>query len=87
MENNKLGIRKWFSFIVAGLIGQLAWAIENNYLNVFVHDCTDTYFFIPLMTALSAVAATVTTLLMGASMLDHWSSPPNCMLTPYFSWR
>lgn len=66
MENNKLGIRKWLSFIVAGLIGQLAWAIENNYLNVFVHDCTDTYFFIPLMTALSAVAATVTTLLMGA---------------------
>ena len=66
MENNKLGIRKWFSFIVAGLIGQLAWAIENNYLNVFVHDCTDTYFFIPLMTALSAVAATITTLLMGA---------------------
>ncbi len=63
---NKLGIRKWLSFIVAGLIGQLAWAIENNYLNVFVHDCTNTYFFIPLMTALSAVAATVTTLLMGA---------------------
>lgn len=67
MQEAKLGIRKWFSFIVAGLIGQLAWAIENNYLNVFVSDCTDgIYFFIPLMTALSAVAATVTTLLMGA---------------------
>lgn len=66
MNDTKLGVRKWLSFIVAGLIGQLAWAIENNYLNVFVHDCTDTYFFIPLMTALSAVAATVTTLLMGA---------------------
>ncbi len=67
MEVQKLGIRKWFSFIVAGLIGQLAWAIENNYLNVFVHDVTGLYFpFIPLMVALSAVAATVTTLLMGA---------------------
>lgn len=67
MENKKLGVRKWFSFIVAGLIGQLAWAIENNYLNVFIHDVTGLYFpFIPLMVALSAVAATVTTLLMGA---------------------
>ena len=67
MEVQKLGIRKWLSFIVAGLIGQLAWAIENNYLNVFIHDVTGLYFpFIPLMVALSAVAATITTLLMGA---------------------
>ena len=67
MKVTKLGIRKWLSFIVAGLIGQLAWAIENNYLNVFIHDVTGLYFpFIPLMVALSAIAATVTTLLMGA---------------------
>ena len=66
MQTNKLGARKWLSFIVAGLIGQLAWAIENNYLNVYVYDCTNDYKFIPLMTALSAVAATITTLLMGA---------------------
>ena len=62
----KLGARKWFSFLVAGLIGQLAWAIENNYLNLYVFDCTGDPKFIPIMTALSAVAATVTTLLMGA---------------------
>lgn len=66
MESNKLGVRKWLSFIVAGLIGQLAWAIENNYLNLYVYDCTKDSSFIPLMTALSAVAATITTLLMGA---------------------
>ena len=66
MKSAKLGIRKWLSFIVAGLIGQLAWAIENNYLNVYVFDCTQNYDFIPLMTLLSAVAATVTTLLIGA---------------------
>ena len=66
MESTKLGIRKWLSFIIAGLIGQLAWAIENNYLNVYVFDCTKNYDYIPIMVALSAVAATVTTLLMGA---------------------
>lgn len=64
--NKKLSIRQWFSFIVAGLVGQLAWAIENNYLNLYVFDCTADYKFIPIMTAASAVAATITTLLMGA---------------------
>ena len=64
--NNKVGIRKWLSFIIAGFVGQLAWAIENNYFNLYVFDCTKEYTFIPIMTAASAVAATVTTLLMGA---------------------
>ena len=66
MENGKLGIRKWLSFIVAGLIGQLAWAIENNYLNFYVFDCTRDPNYITYMTAFSAVAATITTLFMGA---------------------
>ena len=66
MQVTKLGIRKWLSFIIAGFIGQLAWAIENNYLNVYVFDCTHNYDFIPIMVALSAAAATITTLFMGA---------------------
>ena len=64
--NNRLGIRKWLTFILAGFVGQLAWAIENNYFNVYVRYCTDTYDFIPIMTAASAAAATITTLFMGA---------------------
>lgn len=63
---NKVGIRKWLCFIVAGLVGQLAWAIENNYLNLYVFACTAEYSFIPIMTAASAAAATITTLFMGA---------------------
>ena len=66
MKESKLGLRKWLSFIVAGLIGQLAWAIENNYLNVFVFDCTGDAKFITLMTVFSAIAATITTLFIGA---------------------
>lgn len=62
----KLGVRKWLSFIIAGFVGQLAWAIENNYFNLYVFDCTQEYIFIPIMTAASAAAATITTLLMGA---------------------
>lgn len=64
--NNKLGIKNWLSFILAGFVGQLAWAIENNYFNLYVFDCTSEYIFIPIMTAASAAAATITTLLMGA---------------------
>ena len=64
--NNKIGLRKWLMFILAGFVGQLAWAIENNYFNVYVYDCTSEYAFIPVMTAASAAAATITTLLMGA---------------------
>ena len=64
--NNKIGLRRWLMFILAGFVGQLAWAIENNYFNVYVYDCTSEYGFIPVMTACSAAAATITTLLMGA---------------------
>lgn len=64
--NNKVGIRKWFSFIIAGFVGQLAWAIENNFFNLYVFECTENYNFIPAMVAASAAAATLTTLLMGA---------------------
>ena len=64
--NNKIGIRRWLAFILAGFVGQLAWAIENNYFNVYVFDCTKEYGFIPVMTIASAAAATITTLFMGA---------------------
>ena len=63
---DKIGLRRWLMFILAGFVGQLAWAIENNYFNVYVYDCTSEYGFIPVMTACSAAAATITTLLMGA---------------------
>ena len=62
----KLGIRKWLTLIVAGFVGQLAWAIENNYFNLYVFDCTGDTKYITIMTAASAAAATITTLLMGA---------------------
>ncbi len=64
--NNRIGFRRWLSFIIAGFVGQLAWAIENNFFNLYVFECTQNYVFIPAMVAASAAAATLTTLLMGA---------------------
>ncbi len=55
------------SLVLFGLIGQVAWVVENMYLNVFIYQvfrasATD----ISLMVAASAVTATVTTILIGA---------------------
>ena len=83
--STKLGIRKWLSFIIAGLVGQLAWAIENNYFNLFVFDCTKEYMFIPIMTAVSAAAATITTLLMGA-LSDRLGKRKSFISTGYILW-
>ena len=73
MNKTKLTLRQWLSFIVAGLVGQLAWAIENNYLGRYIYFATTNSTnpdlgmnFIPVMTAASAAAATITTLIIGA---------------------
>ena len=57
----------WISLILFGFIGQLAWVIENMYFNVFVYNTLTTDVkVIARMVSLSAVTATVTTLLMGS---------------------
>ncbi len=81
----KLNLRQWLSFIVAGFVGQLAWAIENNYLNLYVFKCTSDYSFIPIMTAASAAAATITTLLMGA-LSDRLGKRKSFISLGYILW-
>ncbi len=67
MTGTKLGARKWLTLILVGLFGQFAWTIENMYFNVFLYNTISTDpDYIARMVAWSAVAATVTTLLMGA---------------------
>ena len=67
MTGTKLGARKWLTLILVGLFGQFAWTIENMYFNVVLYNTISTDpDYIALMVAWSAVAATVTTLLMGA---------------------
>lgn len=83
--NDKLGWRKWLTFILAGFVGQLAWAIENNYFNVYVFDCTETYAFIPAMVIASAATATITTLFMGA-LSDRLGKRKILISTGYILW-
>ncbi len=57
----------YLALVIFSLVGQVAWVVENMYLNVFIYkmfhaSASD----ISLMVAASAIAATVTTLLIGA---------------------
>lgn len=66
-NSTRLSKRIWFVFIIFGLIGQMAWTIENMYLNVYIYK-TVTYDSdaIAIMVASSAIIATLATLTMGA---------------------
>jgi len=67
MTDGRVGRRLWFWVALLGLTGQLAWTIENMYLNVFVYDTiTDNPAVLATLVAASAAAATVATLLAGA---------------------
>lgn len=68
MENkNTFGRNNWIILILFGLVGQLAWSVENMYFNLFVFDTVSTNLSaITLMVQLSGVMATVATLVAGA---------------------
>jgi MFS family permease len=59
--------RVWAVVIVLGLVGQLAWTVENMYLNVFIYNTITTDpNVIATTVAASAIAATLATMLVGA---------------------
>ena len=67
----KITTKQWIGIIILGLIGQLAWLIENMYLNLFVyHTISTDPNVIATMVAASAITATVTTIIMGALLTN-----------------
>ena len=38
MTKSEFGKRNWFILILFGLIGQIAWSVENMYFNLFIFD-------------------------------------------------
>lgn len=67
MDESRLTNKKWLIIVLFGLIGQVAWTIENMYLNVYIYK-TVTYDpqAIAYMVSISGVVATITTLVIGA---------------------
>lgn len=65
--SSPLGARTWTAVLAVGFVGQLAWTIENMYLNVFVYDMiSPDPSVIAMMVAFSAIAATLSTIVIGA---------------------
>lgn len=67
MEKTKKSSRFWLALVIFSLVGQVAWVVENMYLNVFIYKMfAASASQISLMVAASSVAATITTLLIGS---------------------
>ena len=65
--SKKLSPRFWLALTLFSLIGQVAWVVENMYLNVFIYKMFNASASdISAMVAASAVAATLTTVFIGA---------------------
>ena len=63
----KLSKKFWVALTLFSLVGQIAWVIENMYLNVFIYDMFKASAEdISTMVAASAIAATLTTIFIGA---------------------
>ena len=67
IKTTPLGAKVWFCALFFGLIGQIAWIVENMYFAKFMQDeFVDEAWATTLMVALSAIFATAATVVTGA---------------------
>jgi MFS family permease len=65
-SKSKFGQRNWLVLLLFGMMGQIAWSVENMYFNLFVFDTVSKDLdAISLMVQLSGVTATLVTLIAG----------------------
>ena len=82
----KLSSRFWVALVMFGLMGQIAWVVENMYLNVFIYKMFNASAGdISAMVAASAVSAALTTLFMGA-LSDRVGKRKLFMCGGYIAW-
>ncbi len=86
MEKTKLSPRFTLALVIFSLVGQVAWVVENMYLNVFIYKMFHaTAEQISFMVAASAVTATATTLLIGA-LSDKFGKRKIFICAGYILW-
>lgn len=82
--------RNWIVMLALALTGQIAWAVENSWFNTFVFDViTPDPRPVAWMVAVSAVTATLTTLLMGTlsdRTQNRWGKRRPYILLGYILW-
>ncbi len=82
----KLSARFWFALTLFSLIGQVAWVVENMYFNVFIYKMFGASAGdIATMVSASAIAATLTTVFIGA-LSDRIGKRKVFMCSGYILW-
>ena len=82
----KLSPRFWCALTLFSLIGQVAWVVENMYLNVFIYNMFHaTEDDIANMVTASAISAALTTILIGA-LSDRVGKRKLFMCAGYILW-
>ncbi|MEA3440014.1 MAG: MFS transporter [Chloroflexota bacterium] len=85
-KTTKIPSQTWFVIIMLSLAGQIAWSVENSWFNTFVFDTiTPNPTPVALMVAVSAITATVTTLVMG-TFSDRKGRRKPFLLWGYMLW-
>ncbi|MBR2926527.1 MAG: MFS transporter [Clostridia bacterium] len=66
MSEKRFGKKEWLVLVLFGLVGQIAWSVENMYFNLFVFETVaPSLSTVTLMVQLSGIVATLTTLVAG----------------------
>lgn len=64
--NNTFSKRNWIIVFIFGMLGQIAWSVENMYFNLFLFNTVShSLEAVTLMVQLSGITATVVTLIAG----------------------
>lgn len=86
MKNIDFSRRNWTVLVLFGLIGQIAWSVENMYFNLFLFETiAPSLETVTLMVQLSGVVATVVTLIAG-TLSDSVGNRRTFISAGYFIW-
>lgn len=86
MESKEKNRKFWAALFIFSLMGQVAWVVENMYFNVFIYKMFHASAGeISLMVGASSVAATLTTILVGA-FTDYVGKRKIFICGGYFTW-
>ena len=84
--NDLFGRKNWIILILFGLVGQLAWSVENMYFNLFVFETiAPDLDAVTLMVQLSGIVATAVTLLAG-TLSDKLGNRRSFISIGYIVW-
>ena len=85
-DNQGFDRRSFAVLLIFGLVGQIAWSVENMYFNLFVFETIEPNLnAITLMVQLSGIAATVVTLIAG-TLSDKLGNRRTLISVGYLIW-